>query len=256
ICLVSTIAFSQSQLPDNFDEWIENGRKDWQIPGLAVGIVKDGKVVYAKGFGEQQLGSKDLVDANTVFSIASVSKNITAAALGILVDEGLISWDDKITDHIPWFQLKDPWVSKEMTIRDALTHQVGLGRILGNRLQFMTNSSRDSVLYQMRYMELEKPFRSEFVYNNVMYSLAGQVIEYVDGRTWDDFLKARLFEPLEMHSTTTSITQLKDSDNQAYPHQEIEGKVVPIARRNWDNAGPAGGINASVNDLNKWMLMQ
>ena len=248
--------FAQESLPENFDTWVESGRQDWKIPGIAVGIVKNGEVIYAKGFGEKQLGSGDQVDTNTIFSIASVSKNITAAALGILVDEGKINWDDKITKHIPWFQLKDRWVTQELTIRDALTHQVGLGRILGNRLQFMTTSSRDSVLYQMRYMELEKPFRSEFVYNNVMYSLVGQIIEHVDGRTWDAFLKERLFVPLEMTSSTTSITQLKNSDNQAYPHQEIEGKVVPIQRRNWDNAGPAGGVNASVNDLNKWMLMQ
>lgn len=243
-------------LPKNFDSWVEAGRKDWKIPGMAVGIVKDGKVIYTKGFGEKRLGSGERVDANTIFSIASVSKNITAAALGILVDEGKINWDDKITTHIPWFQLKDPWVTQEMTIRDALTHRVGLGRILGNRLQFMTDSPGDSILFYMRYMELEKPFRSAFVYNNVMYSLAGQIIEYADGRTWDAFLKERLFAPLEMHSSTTSITGLRNSDNQAYPYQEIEGKVVSIQRRNWDNAGPAGGVNASVNDLNNWMLMQ
>lgn len=248
--------FAQQTLPENFDSWLELSRQDWKIPGMAVGIVKDGEVIYAKGFGEKRLGNGEEVDANTIFSIASVSKNITAAALGILVDEGKIDWDDKITKHIPWFQLKDPWITQEITIRDALTHRVGLGRILGNRLQFMTNSPRDSILYQMRYMELEKPFRSAFVYNNVMYSLAGQIIEHTDGRTWDAFLKERLFAPLEMNSATTSINQLKTSDNQAYPHQEIEGKVVPISRRNWDNAGPAGGVNASVNDLNKWMLMQ
>ncbi|MEO8773184.1 MAG: serine hydrolase [Gelidibacter sp.] len=256
VSLFSFTLFAQEALPENFDAWAESGRKDWKIPGMAIGIVKNGEVIYAKGFGEKKLGSGEKVDAKTIFSIASVSKNITAAALGILVDEGKIDWDDKITKHIPWFQLKDPWVTQELTIRDALTHQVGLGRILGNRLQFMTNSSRDSVLYQMRYMELEKPFRTEFVYNNVMYALAGQIIEHVDGRTWDAFLKERLFAPLEMNSSTTSITQLKTSDNQAYPHQQIEGKVVPIQRRNWDNAGPAGGVNASVNDLNNWMLMQ
>ena len=256
VSFFSITLYGQESLPENFDAWIESGRKDWKIPGMAVGIVKNGEVIYAKGFGEKQLGSGEMVDVNTIFSIASVSKNITAAALGILVDEGKIKWDDKITKHIPWFQLKDPWVTREITIRDALTHQVGLGRILGNRLQFMTNSSRDSVLYQMRYMDLEKPFRSEFVYNNVMYALAGQIIEHVDGRTWDVFLKERLFEPLEMTSSSTSIKQLKSSDNLAYPHQEIEGKVVPIERRNWDNAGPAGGINASLNDLNNWMLMQ
>lgn len=249
-------SLTAQQLPKDFDSWVESGRQDWKIPGMAVGIVKDGKVIFAQGFGEKQLGSGDRVDANTIFSIASVSKNITAAALGILVDEGKIDWDDKIIAHIPWFQLKDPWITDEITIRDALIHRVGLGRILGNRLQYMTHSSRDEVLYQMRYMDFEKPFRSNFVYNNVMYSLAGQIIEYTDGRTWDDFLKERLFEPLGMNSTTTSITQLKKGDNQAYPHQEIDGKIVPIARRNWDNAGPAGGVNASVNDLNKWMLMQ
>src|SRR5690554_4028526 len=255
VSLFSAALYAQT-LPENFNSWIESSRKDWKIPGMAVGIVKDGKIVYAEGFGVKQLGSDDKVDANTIFSIASVSKNMTAAALGILVDRGKIDWDDKIISHIPWFQLKDPWVTNEITIRDALTHRVGSGRLLGNRLQFMTASPRDSVLYQMRYMDLEKPFRSAFVYNNVMYSLAGQIIEHTDGRTWDAFLKERLFDPLGMNSTSTSITQLKTSDNQAYPHQEIEGKVVPIARRNWDNAGPAGGVNASVNDLNKWMLMQ
>src|SRR5690554_4014758 len=256
VSLFFSTIYAQDALPENFDDWVESSRQDWKIPGMAVGIVKDGEVIYAKGFGEKLLGSGDAVDANTIFSIASVSKNMTATALGILVDEGKINWDDKITKHIPWFQLKDPWVTRELTIRDALTHRVGLGRILGNRLQFMTDSPRDSVLYQMRYMEFEKPFRSEFVYNNVMYSLAGQIIEYTDGRTWDAFLKERLFAPLEMNSATTRISQFKDGDNQAFPHQEIEGKVVPIQRRNWDNAGPAGGVNTSVNDLNNWMLMQ
>src|SRR5690554_7896372 len=135
--------FAQESLPENFDEWVETSRQDWKIPGMAVGIVKDGEVIYAKGFGEKQLGGGEAVDANTIFSIASVSKNITAAALGILVDEGKIDWDDKITKHIPWFQLKETWVTSELTIRDALTHRVGLGRILGNRLQFMTQSTRD-----------------------------------------------------------------------------------------------------------------
>lgn len=252
----STILFAQQEPPASIDEFIEKGRADWQIPGMAVGIVKNGKVIYAKGFGEKQLGRGDKVDANTVFSIASVSKNITATALGILVDRGRIAWDDQIIQHIPWFQMKDPYITKQLTIRDALTHRSGLGRILGNRLQFMTQSSRDEVLQRVRYMDLEKPFRSSYVYNNVMYSLAGQIIEYTDGRTWDDFLYQELFQPLNMTRTTTSLYALKKQENVAYPHQEIEGKIVPISRRNWDNAGPAGGVNSTVNDLNQWMLMQ
>lgn len=256
VSFIISSVYAQNGLPDNFDTWIESARQDWQIPGMAVGIVKDGKVIYAKGFGEKRLGKGEKVDNNTIFSIASASKNMTAAALGILVDEGKIDWDDKITKHIPWFQFKDSWITNEVTIRDVLTHRTGLGRILGNRLHYMTDSPRDSVLYYVRYMDLEKPFRTGHVYNNVMYSLAGQIIEYVDGRTWDDFVKERLFAPLGMTSSTTSITQLKETDNLAYPHQFIDGKVVPIQRRNWDNAGPAAGVNASVNDMNKWLLMQ
>lgn len=247
---------AQQVIPNNFEEWVEKGRKDWNVPGMAVGIVKDGEVVYAKGFGEKRLNGGEAVDVNTIFSIASVSKHITATALGILVDEGKINWNDKIVQHIPWFAMKDPWVTQEMTIKDVLTHQVGLGRVLGNRLHFMTNQSRDSLLYFMRYMDLEKPFRADFVYNNVMYSLAGQIIEYVDGRTWDEFLQDRLFKPLGMHATTTSIKELKPTDNLAYPHQEIDGELMQIERRNWDNAGPAAGVNTNINDLNKWMMMQ
>lgn len=256
ISLSITSIFAQQDLPDDLEVWIEAGRKDWEIPGMAVGVVKNGEVIFAKGFGEKRLGSGEKVDDNTIFSIASVSKHITATALGILVDQGKITWDDKIVQHIPWFQFKDPWITQEVTIRDILTHQTGLGRLLGNRLHFMTNISRDEVLYQVRYMDLEKPFRADYVYNNVMYSLAGQIIEYVDGRTWDDFLKEELFKPLGMNIATTSITEIKPGDNQAYPHQEIDGKVQPIQRRNWDNTGPAAGVNTSVNELNTWMLMQ
>lgn len=124
VSLFFTSLVAQESLPKNFDAWVESSRQDWKIPGMAVGIVKDGEVVYAKGFGEKRLGSGEKVDANTIFSIASVSKNMTAAALAILVDEGKIGWDDKITKHIPWFQLKDPWVTQEITIRDALIHRV------------------------------------------------------------------------------------------------------------------------------------
>lgn len=246
---------AQGPLSSDFDQRIEKGMKDWKIPGLAVAIVKDGKVFYSQGFGEKKLGSGDKVNTQTLFGIASVSKNITAAALAILVDEGKITWDTKIVDVIPWFALHDPWVTQQVTVRDVLTHQVGVGRILGNRLQFLSGHSRDELIYQMRYLEFEQPFRSSFVYSNLMYSVAGQVIEYVTGKTWDEFLMERIFTPLDMQSNT-SILHLNDQSNAAWPHQEIEGKVVPIARRNWDNASPAGGINASVDDMAKWLILQ
>jgi CubicO group peptidase (beta-lactamase class C family) len=247
---------SQNGIPENFDNWVEENLTKWNLPGMAIAVVKDGKILMAKGYGEKKLGSGNPVDEHTVFGIASVSKNITAAALAILVDEGKLNWDDKVIDHIPWFALSDPWVTSQVTVRDLLIHRVGVGRMLGNRLQFMTNHSRDEVIYQMRYMDFEAPFRDKSVYSNVMYSVAGQLIEYIEGVSWDEFLIERLFKPLGMNNTTTSITQFTAQTNLATPHQEIEGKVTPIPWRNWDNAAPAGGVNSSVSDVAKWMLLQ
>lgn len=242
-------------ISQDLDQWIRQGMQDWQIPGMAVAIVKDGQIYYAKGFGEKKLGEGEAVDENTLFGIASVSKNITAAALALLVDEGKLSWDDRIVDIIPWFELSDPWVTDQVTVRDALTHQVGIGRMIGNRLQFMSGRSRDELIRHLKFMDFEQPFRTSYVYSNMMYSVAGQVIEYISGMTWDEFLMERIFNPVGMQSNT-SVTALTERSNAAWPHQFIEGKVVPIARRNWDNAGPAGGINASVVDVAKWLILQ
>ncbi|TVQ44516.1 MAG: serine hydrolase [Saprospirales bacterium] len=246
----------KSQLPQDLDYWIMEGMMEWKIPGMAVGVVKDNEIIYLNGFGVRKLGEPERVDRNTVFGIASVSKNMTTAALAILVDEGKLHWDDRVIDHIPWFELSDPWVSAQVTVRDLLLHRVGVGRMLGNRLQFMTSSERDEVIYQMRFMPFEAPFRYQAVYSNVMFSTAGQLIEYIEGVSWDEFLMERLFSPLQMNRTSTRITMLEGLDNVAHPHQEIDGEVVPISWRNWDNAGPAGGVNSSVADLSNWLLMQ
>lgn len=240
----------------DLDQLVQKGMVDWKIPGMAVAIVKDGQVYYLKGFGQKKKGETDPVDENTLFGIASVSKHITASALSLLVDEGQLTWDDKISDIIPWFAFKDPWITREVTLRDALTHRVGIGRMIGNRLQFLSGRGPDELIYKLRFMDFEKPFRTSHVYSNMMYSVAGQVIEYKTGSAWGDFIQERLFKPMGMHSSTTSITQIAASSNAAWPHQEIEGEVVTIARRNWDNAAPAGAINSSVSDMAKWMIMQ
>lgn len=246
---------AQSLLPEDFDQIVEQGMQEWAVPGMAVGIVKDGLIIYAKGFGEKKMRSGEPVDEHTLFGIASVSKNMTASALALLVDEGKITWDTKIVDVIPWFALSDPWVTRQVTIRDALTHRVGLGRMMGNRLQYLSGRTRDELIRSLRHMDFEQPFRQGFVYSNLMYSLAGQVIEYVTGQTWGDFLKERLFYPLGM-SSNTSIKDFTAGSNAAWPHQYIDGEVVPIGRRNWDNAAPAGAVNASVTDVAKWMILQ
>ena len=247
---------AQSVLPDHFEAYIENGLEQWDIPGMAIGIVKDGEVVYAEGFGVQKLGEPARVDENTQFGIASVSKHMTASSLGILVDEGKLSWDDPVRKHIPWFTLSDAWASENVTVRDLLTHRVGVGRILGNRLQFMTDRSREDLLYRMRYHDFEQPFRAGYVYSNVMFTLAGEVVAAVTGKSWDEFMTERFFEPMGMTRTNTSIDDLHPDGNAAWPHQYIKGEVVTISRRNWDIASPAGGINSTPSDMGRWMLMQ
>ena len=247
---------AQSVLPDNFDEWIENGMQQWDLPGMAIAVVKDGEVILAEGYGVRKLGEDATVNRHTQFGIASVSKHMTASSLAILVDEGVISWHDKVIKHIPWFELSDPWATAHVTIHDLLTHQVGVGRILGNRLQFMTNRSRDELLYRMRYLDFEQPFRSDYVYNNVMYTLAGEIVTAVSGMTWDEFMAERFFNPMEMSRTNTSIHDLHSDGNAAHPHQYINGEVVTIPIRSWDVASPAGGVNSTAYDMAKWMLMQ
>lgn len=247
---------AQSVLPDDFNEWIETGMEQWEIPGMSVAIVKDGEVVIAEGFGVRKLGEDALVDRHTQFGIASVSKHMTASSLGILVDEGLVNWNDKVINHIHWFELSDPWVTANLTIHDLLTHQVGVGRILGNRLQFMTDRSRDELLYRMKYHTFEQPFRTDYVYSNVMFTLAGEIVTAVSGQSWDEFMAERFFEPMGMTRTNTSINDLHPDGNAAHPHQYINGEVVTIPVRNWDIAAPAGGINSTAEDMAKWMIMQ
>ena len=241
--------------PSGLTAFIEEHKSDWDIPGMAVAIVHEDSVVYARGFGVTHLEDPEPVDEYTIFGVASISKAFTAAALGLLVEEGLISWDDPIAEYLPDFQLYDPWVTDELTIRDALSHRSGLGRLIGNRLQYMTNRDRDELIYRLRYLEPEKPFREGYVYNNMMYLVAGEVIPAVTGQSWDDFVADRFFGPLGMERSNTSVTQIDEDDNAAWPHQEIRGEVVPIPRRNFDNAGPAASINTSVKELAQWVRL-
>ncbi|MCC5939962.1 MAG: serine hydrolase [Balneolaceae bacterium] len=247
---------AQSVLPEDFDEWIETSMQQWDIPGMSVAVVKDGEIILTEGYGVLKLGEEQQVDHHTQFGIASVSKHMTASSLAILVDEGKISWNDKVIKHIPWFELSDPWVTANVTIHDLLTHQVGVGRMLGNRLQFMTDRSRDELLYRMRYLDFEQPFRSDYVYSNVMYTLAGEIVTAVSGQTWDEFMAERFFKPMGMSRSNTSINDLHSDGNAAHPHQYINGEVVTIPIRNWDVASPAGGVNSTAYDMAKWMLLQ
>jgi CubicO group peptidase (beta-lactamase class C family) len=244
-------------VPQELDGVAARVLKEFDVPGLAVAIVKDGKVALSKGYGVRKLGESTPVDANTLFGIASNTKAFTSAALAMLVDEGKITWDDPVTKHLPSFQLYDPYVTREMTIRDLLTHRSGLGLGAGDLLWWPpTDYSREEIIRRFRYVKPATSFRSRYAYDNVLYMIAGQVVAAVSGKSWDDFIKERIFMPLGMTTTNTSVAALSASRNAATPHARVEGRLKTIAPQPLENVGPAGSINSSVAELARWLIAQ
>jgi CubicO group peptidase (beta-lactamase class C family) len=243
--------------PKDLDEYVARTMKTFDVPGMAVAIVKDGKVVVSKGYGVRRLGEAAPVDENTLFGIGSNTKAFTAAALATLVDAGKISWDDPVYERLKGFEMYDPYVSKEMRVRDLLCHRSGLGLGEGD-LMFWPHTSftRDEVVYRLRFLRPKTSFRTTYAYNNLMFLTAGQVVAAVSGESWDDYIREKIFEPLEMKNSNTTASGFRQGMNWAAPHSKVEQKLQPIPLENLDNAGPAGSINSSVADMSKWMLMQ
>jgi CubicO group peptidase (beta-lactamase class C family) len=238
------------------DEYATKAGQDWRVPGFAIAIVKDDKVVLAKGYGVRELGKSDAVDKDTLFAIASNSKAFTAASLATLVDENKLRWDDPVTKYIPWFQLYDPWVTREMTVRDLLSHRSGLATFGGDLLWYESSYSRNEIIRRIRFLKPASSFRSRYGYQNIMFLTAGEIIPVITGKSWDDYVRERFFTPLGMTRTTTSYKQLLATPNIATPHNEVNGQVHVIRYGNADNAGGAAAINSSVSDLAQWLRLQ
>ena len=256
---VSIPALAQADLDSKLkeiDEYAAKARQDWNVPGFAMAIVKDDKVVFAKGYGVRELGKQAPVDEKTLFAIASNSKAFTAAAIAILVDEGKLKWDDPVTKYLPDFQMYDPYATREMTIRDLLSHRSGLTTFGGDLLWYQTTYNRDEVLRRIRFLRPVSSFRSRYGYQNIMFLAAGLVVEKVTGKTWGKVIKERFFAPLGMTSSNASIKEFKSDGNIATPHNEKGGMVHPIQYDDIDNASPAAGINSCVADLAQWMRLQ
>lgn len=238
----------------DLDRYVPKALADWNGAGVAVGIVWHDSLIYAKGFGVREVGKPETVDDRTVFAIGSNSKFFTAVAAGMLADEGKLTLDDKVTKHLPWFQLYDPWVTREITLRDVMSHRSGLGR-RGDALWYGTPYSRDEVIRRVRYLVPNSSFRTEFGYQNIMFLTAGQVVAAAAGRTWDDVIRERIFQPLGMTSSSTSVTQLAGMPNVAQPHNldPAGARPTPIPYLNIDNIAPAGSINSNVQDMARWM---
>jgi CubicO group peptidase (beta-lactamase class C family) len=257
------------------DDYIEQARKDWKNVGLAVAVVQGDQVLYVRGFGVREHGRHEQVDANTLFQIGSTTKSFAAAALGILVDDGKIGWDEPIIKHLPAFQLVDPWLTRQVTIRDVLAHRSGISH---SYYPFLAVTDSDEAVRQLRYVNPSGAFRDSYVYSNLMYAVAGKVTEAASGMSWHDFVRRRLLVPLEMSRSNTTpyafwdaeyvaptylgtapagtagIGDARDS-NVAMPHVlDDDGSVTTIPWRSYDTSAPAGSIVSSATDMAHWIV--
>jgi CubicO group peptidase (beta-lactamase class C family) len=239
------------------DSYVARAMKTFEVPGMAVAIVKDGKIVVAKGFGVRKLGDATPVDEYTMFGIGSNTKAFTTAALAGLVDAGKLSWDDPVYQRLPGFVMYDPYVSHEMTIRDLLTHRSGMGLGEGDLLFWPpTTYTRDDIIYKLRFMKPASSFRSRYAYDNLLYMTAGQIIPAVTGTSWDEYVLKNILGAVGMNHSNVSNAHFKDGDDYAFPHERVDGTLKVIPFEVLDNVGPAGSINSCAADMGKWVQLR
>ncbi len=241
----------------DIDTVVAHVLKEFQVPGISLAIVKDGTVVVAKGYGVRKLGDPTPVDGKTNFGIASNTKCFTATALGMLVDEGKVEWDAPVIKYLPWFRMYDPYVTHELTVRDLLVHRSGLGLGAGDLLWWPASTyTRKDIAERLQFIKPATSFRYAYAYDNVLYLVAGQVIETISGQSWEDFITDRILKKVGMTGSLPRHSDAKAGGNVATPHAEVDGKVQPIKPFDSDNTNPAGGINSNAEDMAKWMLVR
>jgi CubicO group peptidase (beta-lactamase class C family) len=257
--ILSTISISAQTLSSvEIDSLVEKTMRTFDVPGIAVAIVKDDNVIHSKGYGVRSLNTKQKVDSNTLFGIASNSKAFTTAALGILIDEKKLSWDDKVIDYIPEFRLYSPYVTEEFTIRDLLTHRSGLGLGAGDLMIWPGSNdfTLKDIIHNLRYLKPVSGFRTKYDYDNLMYIVAGEIVARVSGISWEEFIETRIMQPLNMKGSAAAYSRLKNKTNVIDPHVPIDGKIQVIEREFSEVGDAAGGIYSNLTDLCKWIIMQ
>src|ERR1041385_2351274 len=249
-----TLASAQKAAPVDwaaFDRYVAQAANDWKVPALAIAVVKDDSLVFAKGYGVLEIGKNQPADQHTRFAIGSTTKAMTSAALAMLVDDGKLRWDDHVTDYIPELQLYDPYVTRELTIRDLLTHRSGLP---GTDLFWARwHYTLPEIIHGLRYIKPESSFRSTWSYQNVMYALGGTIIERVSGLSWEAFLRSRIFGPLGMAETEALVAEIGGKPNVSVPHFRTGDSIRVVPMRSTDAIAPAGSVWSSVSDMSKWM---
>jgi CubicO group peptidase (beta-lactamase class C family) len=254
-------AVAQKAIPPDLDRYVEKVLTDFQVPGMAIGIVRDGKVLLTKGYGVKKLGEAGRVDEHTLFSIASNSKAFTATAMAMLVDQGKLNWEDKVRKHLPWFQMADDYVTSHLSIRDLFVHHSGLPAYANDLLLFPPSTyTRKELLGKLKDVKLTHDFRTVYAYDNILYLAAGEIIESVSGMSWEDFVKTNIFDQVGMKESISRFSTLRQQNNIAYAHVIRDGKLQVIDTffdQNIGDAGdPAGGIAASAGDMSRWLITQ
>ncbi len=236
-----------------FDTFVTKTMEEWKVPGLGISIVKDGKVIFSKGFGFRDVKKGLKVTPKTLFAIGSCSKAFTAVTMGILVDEGKLDWDKPVREYLPSFKLKDPFATEGMTPRDLVCHRSGLPR--HDSMWYNSSATRKELFDRLQYLEPSRDFRTTYQYQNLMFMTAGYMVGRITGTTWEKFVQNRIFGPLGMNDSNFSVEDSKKAPDFALPYMEKEDKVIEIPFRNIDTVGPAGSINSNVIDMTDWLLL-
>tara|TARA_R110002033_G_C3868273_1_gene237013 strand:+ start:96 stop:1622 length:1527 start_codon:yes stop_codon:yes gene_type:complete len=254
--LLFSNSYSQQIQLDSLDLQIHLLIKDFDIPGLSIGIVRNDSIIFSKGYGNLEIHKERKVDETTIFGIGSISKSFTALTLGILVDEGEINWDDKVKDYLPYFELYTPYVTDNFTIRDLLTHRSGLKDVSGGTLWYHSDYSREEIIKRLKHLEPVSGFREKPAYQNVMYVVASEIVKTVSGTSWDNFVKTRVFDKLKMDNTTSLSAVRESNSNLSQPHIWNEDyEKVTIKQENGDNLAPGGFIYSSSNDMSNYIRL-
>ena len=252
-CVLQPLIIAQvpTDFESNLDKLIKEGMELWQVPGLELVVVKDGEVVYSKGFGVTSIETKKPVDTHTLMVCASTTKAFTAAAMATLVDQGKLKWTDKVSDILPDFQLSDPYVTKEINVIDLFTHQIGLPN--SDYLWTMMEIPTDSILYRMREVPMAYSLRNGHVYQNIMYVVAGEIIEKLSGENWGNYLKKTIYDPLGMDETYAYQYQTEGIANKSSAHDIVNSQTVVIPQSKADLVGAAGSMWSNIDDMGNWL---
>jgi CubicO group peptidase (beta-lactamase class C family) len=251
VCTFAGTARAEPLDAEAVDALVREAMKTWQVPGMAVAVVRDGEVVYLKGFGVRETGGREPVTADTLFAIGSTTKAFTTTAMAVLVDDGKMAWDDPVRKHVEFFRLRDPLADENVTLRDLVSHRTGLGR--HDLLWYRSPWGREELIRRLAHLKLEHPFRSAYEYQNLTYLTAGYAVGLAAKSTWEGVVRDRIFTPLGMTGANFSTAAAEKAPDHASPHHPKKGKLEVLPWRNIDNIAPAGAINASIRDMSKWV---